>query len=128
MAYRKEVIVPKAFKVTPRRGLTGQNLAVWSTGYELPVASFIWDILAARAIANQEEVDLIVKARMEMDGTTYNEAYNQLVLESGLYMLADQAGSEEPPQISPEIGQKLSRMAETRGTTVDNLLESFLED
>ena len=86
---KPEELSANTIRLTPRRGLFAQMLAVWSTGGDVPLATFIWNVATEAAIAHQAEIDLIVAARAQQDGSDYQTAFNALVRESGMFTVTE---------------------------------------
>lgn len=127
MSYKPDQLNPSVIKITPKRGVVAQNLAVWTTGYDYPLATFLWNIAASRAAANQTEVDNFVKARMDATGENYNTAFNALVLESGMFQLVEPP-VEETISVDAQTAQAIRKAATDAGLSTADYLQALMEN
>ncbi|MBW4596984.1 MAG: hypothetical protein KME46_29835 [Brasilonema angustatum HA4187-MV1] len=126
MSFRPDQLHPNIIKITPRRGIFGQNLAVWSTGHDYPIATFMWNIIASKAASNQAEIEQIVRARMEITGENFLEAYNALVLESGMFRLSENENTNDTLVMNAELVQAIRDAAAAEGISTADFLKQRL--
>lgn len=126
MAFEPKQLIPIPVRITPRTGLFGQHFAVWLYAQNYPAATFIWNVCASKAAEILPEVNAIVESRMMSTKEDYNTAYNAIVLETGLFKLAEEK-ENQTIEISQPLHSTLSQKAQEQGVTIEEYLRGLIE-